>query len=88
MKRSEGIAYLTTDPETGEDTGHLRTPCSRYGWNGADCAPVAWRYAYLVAREIGDQVTTDHLDHAMELVVNNHDDVAHIIRNYGRRQYR
>jgi hypothetical protein len=89
MKRSEGIAYLTTDPETGEDTGHLRVPCSRYGSNGADCAPVAWRLAHVLSRETdGGPLTTDDLDHAMSLVVNDHDDVAYIIRAYGDRHYR
>lgn len=88
VKRAEGIRYLTTDAETGEDTGHLSVPCSRYGRNSADCAPVAWRLAYLTARESGEEVTLDGLDHAMGLVVNDHDDVAYMVREYGRGQYR
>lgn len=87
MKRSEGIEYLTHDSETGEYTGGLYVPCSRYGRNGADCAPVAWRLAYLLARENGEKVTTDSLDYAMGLVVNDHDDVAYVVRQYGHRQY-
>jgi hypothetical protein len=81
MKRSEGIAYLIAD-----DPGAY-VPCSRYGNNTEDCAPVAWRLAYIIAREEGEPITTDDLDHAMGLVVNDHDDVAYIIRNYGHRQY-
>lgn len=88
MKRSEGIRYLTTDPDTGEDTGHLRVPCSPYGSDGEDCAPVAWRVAYLVARETGSEITTDDLDHAMGLVVNGHQDVAYLVRTYGHGHYR
>jgi len=88
MNRREAIAYLTTDADTGEDTGDLRVPCSRYGANGAECAPVAWRLACLVARETGEAITTDQLDDAMSLVVNDHGDVAYVIRTYGRRQYR
>lgn len=88
MKRADGIAYLTTDPKTGEDTSHLRTPCSRYGRNSDECAPVAWRLAYIVARETGSEITFEDLDYAMGLVVNDHDDVAYMIRQYGHRNYR
>lgn len=49
---------------------------------------VAWRLAYLTARETGEGITTDDLDHAMSLVVNNHDDVAYMVREYGHRMYR
>ena len=87
LTRAEGIAWLTTDPETGEDTGHLGAPCSRYGRNGRECAPVAWRLAYLLARETGETVSAYGLDYAMGLVVNNHDDVAYMIRQYGHRHY-
>jgi hypothetical protein len=38
-------------------------------------APVAWRLAYLCSRETGEPVTTDALEHAMLLVVNDHDDI-------------
>jgi hypothetical protein len=87
MRKSEGIHYLTHDTETGEYTGHLYVPCSRYGRNGADCAPVAWRLAYVLARETGEDIDTDALDYAMSLVVNDHDDVAYIIRTYGHYMY-
>jgi hypothetical protein len=77
-KRSEGIAYLTLDDP------YAVVPCSRYGRDSEDCAPVAWRLAYLLARE---PITFDDLDYAMGAVVNDHDDVAYIIRTYGHRMY-
>lgn len=81
MTRSEGIAYLIA-----ENPGAY-VPCSRYGRTTEECAPVAWRLAYLLARETGDPIDTDSLEEAMGLVVNEHDDVAYIIRTYGHRQY-
>lgn len=80
MTRAEGIAYLELD-------GGL-VPCSRYGRTSSDCAPVAWRLAYILARETGEEIDQDALDYAMGLVVNDHDDVAYIIRQYGYRHYR
>ena len=80
--RREGIDYLTLDGP------HDAVLCSRYGHDSASCAPVAWRFAYVVAREQGEPITFDDLDHAMSLVVGNHDDVAYIIRTYGGRKYR
>src|ERR1700735_1157544 len=69
------------------EAGWLGTPGSRYGRNSAECAPVAWRLAYVLARECGESVDLDSLDYAMSLVVNDHDDVAYTIRNYGHRMY-
>jgi len=79
-RRRDGIAWLMKD-------GNLHVPCSRYGWDTQTCAPVAWRVAYLVAREQGEPVTEAGLDHAMSLVVNDHDDVAYMVREYGRGDY-
>lgn len=81
MKRRDGIAYLVGD------SPNALVPCSRYGRTGEECAPVAWRLAYLVARETGEPITTDSLDHAMSLVVNDHDDVAYMVRTYGGYKY-
>lgn len=79
-KRAEGIAYLTADQPAAR--------CfSRFGSTGADCAPVAWRLAYLVARDQGEPITFDGLDHAMSLVVNEHDDVSYVINAYGHGWY-
>lgn len=81
MTRAEGIAYLI------DDCPGARVPCSRYGTCTEDCAPVAWRLAYIVARETGEPITFEDLDHAMSLVVNDHDDVAYMVRNYGGYRY-
>lgn len=69
------------------DAGWLHVPCSRYGSTSAECAPVAWRLAYVLARETGEDITRDQLEYAMGLVVNDSDDVAYTIRNYGHRMY-
>jgi hypothetical protein len=87
---SGGYAYTPEQcPICGgtNDAGHLRT-FSQYGATSAECAPVAWRLAYVWAREAGEPVDEDSLEHAMSLVVNDHDDVAYIIRNYGGGKYR
>lgn len=87
---SGGVKYEPDDCPTCHGTneaGHLGTPGSPYGHTSSDCAPVAWRLAYVLARETGEDVTYEDLDHAMSLVVNGHDDVAYTIRNYGHRQY-
>lgn len=83
MNETEAIHYLTHDAETGEETGHLYVPCSRYGRNGADCAPVAYQVATILARETGEELTTETLDYVMGLVVNDHDDVAYMLSEYG-----
>lgn len=81
MTKREGIAHLMAD-------GNLSVPCSRYGRDTADCAPVAWRVAYLVNRETGaGPVTSGQLDDAMSLVVNDHDDVAYLVNAYGHGNY-
>ncbi len=80
LKRKDGIAFLAKD-------GNLRVPCSRYGWDTASCAPVAWRLAYILARETGEDLTYDILDYCMGLVVNDHDDVAYMIKTYGHYMY-
>lgn len=81
MTRREGIAQLVSE------CPGAYVPCSRYGRTTEECAPVAWRLAYVLARETGEEITTDGLEYAMGLVVNEHDDVAYIIRNYGNYQY-
>ena len=88
MNRRTGLAFLTTDPDTGAATGHLRVPCSRYGTTSRDCAEVAWRLAWVLSRETGEVLTEEDLNYAMGLVVNDHDDVAYIIRSLGDRKYR
>jgi len=72
FSRREGIAYLMRD-------GDLAVPAGRYGSTTRECAPIAWRVAYLVARETGATIDEQLLDHAMDLVVNSHEDVAYIL---------
>jgi len=61
--------------------GDLRVPCSRYGRSTSDCAPWAWLlYRIMVAN--GSDEGYDALDSDMGLVVNDHDDVDYMIRNY------
>ena len=80
-KRREGIAYLTVDgPELACFSSH--------GSTSADCAPVAWRLAYILARDSGEPLTFDDLDYCMGLVVNDRDDVRYIIGRYGNGDYR
>lgn len=74
---AEAVAYLT------KDGPHLLTPCSRYGRNSAQCAPIAWQVAEIVARECGEVVTTADLDYAMGLVVNDADDIQYLLDEYG-----
>jgi hypothetical protein len=88
---SGGVTWPVDECPTCHGTnnaGWLRVPCSRYGSTSDECAPVAWRLAYLITRESGEEITTDDLDWAMGLVVNDHDDVAYIVREYGHRMYR
>lgn len=79
-RRADGIAWLLKD-------GNLRVPCSRYGRDTEQCAPVAWRVAFLTARESGEGISKDLLDFTMGLVVNEHSDVAYMVKTYGRGQY-
>jgi hypothetical protein len=81
ISRKDGIAYLVAE------CPGAYVPCSRYGTTTEDCAPVAWRLAYLLARETGEEITTEDLDHAMGLVVNDHDDVSYMVRTYGHGHY-
>jgi hypothetical protein len=76
MNETEARAYLTKD-------GNDSVPCSRYGRDTRECALVAWIAASIVARECGEDVTTRDLDYAMSLVVNDADDIAYLLTEYG-----
>lgn len=80
MTRAQALTFLNRD-------GDLAVPCSRYGRSTSECAPIAYRLDFLLARETGGEITEASLDHAMGLVVNDHDDVAYIVRDYGHRHY-
>ena len=60
---------------------------SRYGSRSDECAPVAWRVAWLTARESGTAITAELLEHCMGMVVNDHPDVSYMVRAYGWRHY-
>lgn len=85
--RSDALWALTHD-EDGIDTGGLYVPGSPYGRTSEDVAPVAYRMAYLLARESGEPMSWESLDHCMSLVVNDYDEVPYIIRTYGHGHYR
>ena len=64
--------FLTTDPATGEPTGHLETPMSRYG---RDAATTAWwataaqvTYSHATCE---DQTTAESINYFMGLAVND-----------------
>lgn len=80
MTLAEALDYLEEDPG--------KVPCSRYGFDSASCAPVAYAVARIVAEETGEPLTHEALDHAMSLVVNDHDDPAYLVREYGTDQER
>lgn len=82
-KRREGIAFLTNDGKAN----HLRT-FSEFGPTTADCAPVAWRFAYLLSRETGEPITSDLLASAMSDVVNRPWEVRNTVRMVGGYRYR
>jgi hypothetical protein len=78
VTKDEAIEYLT------KDGPGLRVPCSRYGRTSAECAPVAYHAAMIVARECGDEVIEQDLDYAMYCVVNNLDDIQNLFDEYGK----
>ena len=79
MDKTEAIDYLTHDAETGEYTGDLRAPCSRWGSTGAECAEVAYDLDRTLAAAGADPTSRESLEHAMGLVVNDHDDVGSVL---------
>lgn len=83
MNRQDAIHFLTHDPDTGEDTSDLYVPCSRWGRSCADCAGVAYDLDVILSAETGEGMTGETLEYAMDLVVNDHDDVAYTLREYG-----
>lgn len=88
---SGGVRWAAEDCPTCRGTnnaGWLGVPCSRYGSTSEECAPVAWRLAYLLARETGEEITEESLDRAMSLVVNDHDDVEYIVAPTDTGKYR
>lgn len=76
LDEAEAVTYLEHDGGA--------VPCSRYGRNSAECAPIAAAAAAIVARVTeGGRPTIDELEHAMGLVVNDHDDPLSLIADHG-----
>lgn len=76
--------HETTEDYLARDSGDA--PASRYGRSAWNWQPVAVAVAIIVAGETEGMprgLTPDVVDHAASLVVNDHDDVEHIIVNYG-----
>jgi hypothetical protein len=75
--------WLTTDRETGDYTGWLRVPCSRYGKNGEECAywAIAAEVAYVDACGEDDDAE-EALNFLMSLAVNDHRDIAYLVHEY------
>jgi len=76
MTIDEAIAFLSADGG--------RVPCSRYGFDSASCAP--WAVAcHLIYIDCNGAPDDDYasLDYYMGLVVNDHDDIADLIREHG-----
>lgn len=76
-------AWLTTDATTGEDTGHLQAPGSRYGRTSRDCAywAVAAETVYAHANGVEDDLEGS-FEFCMGLVVNDNVEIADMIREY------
>ena len=80
MNHDEMTAYLLRDGGA--------VPCSRYGRNSEDCAPVAIALAEIYEEAKGEETTTEDLDYFMGLVVNDHDDVLSLILDHGTDEHR
>lgn len=64
--------------------GSTAMPCSRYGRHIEDATGTIYAAAVIVAAETeGDPLCWRDLDYMAGLVVNNHDDVAYVIRAHG-----
>jgi len=60
--------------------GNLDVPCSRYGRNTLECAEVAYQIDFIVCDANGTEMDEDTLYYAMGMVVNDHPDVANLLR--------
>lgn len=79
------LDFLTTAPTTGEDTGHLETPCSRYGRTSREVAPwaVACEVIYVeVNGENSEDNPRDGLNWYMGMAVNDNETIADMVNDY------
>lgn len=72
----EWVDWLSEDPG--------KVPCSRYGRNSEECAPwaVALEIIYLEGSGENHDEPELNLQHAMGLVVNDHDEPLELVRDY------
>lgn len=80
MNEAEALAYLTSDSGA--------VPCSRWGRNSDDCAPVAYEVARIHVTEGESEMTTETLDLAMGLVVNDDDSVGSFLWEHASEAFR
>lgn len=74
--------WLTTDRTTGEPSGHLDAPGSRYGSTSDDCAwwAIAVECVYAESNGLPDE-PEESMDFAMGLVVNDSSEVETMLRD-------
>lgn len=58
-------------------------PASRYGVKAHSWIPVAVAACVIMSELTGEYVTADSIEHITGLVVNDHDDIEYLIREYG-----
>lgn len=75
--------WLCTDQATGEPTGQLAVPASRYGRNGSDCAwfAIAVECVYLHANGESDN-PEGAMDVSLGWAVNDSDFIEPFLREY------
>lgn len=80
---AEWHSYLCTDHESGEPTGHLIVPASRYGrfTNEVAWFPIAAVIIYEHANG-PDEDVAGSLDALMEMAVNDHPDLEQLLKDY------
>lgn len=75
--------WLTTDAKTGEDTGHLATPGSRYGRTSDRVAYWALAGGVVLEHANGEaDETSAALEHFMGLAVNDDPSVAEVVWDF------
>ena len=84
----ETLTYVDSDGDEQSvreyierDTGDA--PGSRYGTRADQWAPVALAAVAVFQHETGEADTTDSIDGIVSLVVNDSDDIATLLRDYG-----
>ena len=82
LTEEESLAYLTAPESSG------KVPCSRYGRDSDECAPVAIELARIYGDNDGAGFSIDRLDSCMGWVVNDNDGVASLLNEYASAEFR